>query len=214
VLSGARDDGTAGLAAIVAHGGSAFVQEPQEAMYPWMPRSAIEHVPGCQVMPVAKLGPALVAFIASVHATRESQTGDALLEGENAMAEMGPQTAEDLRLPPAGFGCPSCSGGLFELPGGPSPRFRCRVGHAWSAESLLEEQAEQVESALWVALRSLEEKVGLSARMSAAALHRGSASTAERYQEVGAEALRASAMIREMIGRINAINGVGDQSAF
>jgi two-component system chemotaxis response regulator CheB len=129
------------------------------------------------------------------------------------MAEMGSVTAEDLRLPPAGFGCPSCHGALFELPGAPSPRFRCRVGHAWSAESLLGEQAEQVEGALWVALRRLEEKAGLSARMSASALQRGSASTAERYREVGAEAAQAGAVIRDLIARMNAINGVRDQAA-
>jgi two-component system chemotaxis response regulator CheB len=216
VLSGARDDGTAGLAAIVARGGAAFVQAPQEAVYPWMPRNAIEHVPGCQVLPVAELGQALMAFTASVHrpvhGPGSPPVGDPLLEAENAMTDMGSAKAEDLKLPPAGFGCPSCHGGLFELPSVPSPRFRCRVGHAWSAESLLEEQAEQVEGALWVALRSLEEKAGLSARMSASALHRGSVSTAERYQEVGAEAAQASAVIRDLIARINAINGVRDQA--
>jgi two-component system chemotaxis response regulator CheB len=135
-----------------------------------------------------------------------------LLEAENAMAELQPVTAEDLQLPPAGFGCPSCNGALFELPGEPSPRFRCRIGHAWSPDSLIAEQAEQVESALWVALRSLEEKVGLSTRMSTSALHRGSIRTAERYKVVGTEASQASAVIRELIGKINDMNGVGDET--
>ncbi len=45
VLSGTRDDGTAGLAAIAERGGRAFVQEPGDALYAAMPASALDHVP-------------------------------------------------------------------------------------------------------------------------------------------------------------------------
>jgi two-component system, chemotaxis family, protein-glutamate methylesterase/glutaminase len=45
VLSGTRDDGSAGLAAIKANGGATIVQDPKEAMYAGMPASAIAHVP-------------------------------------------------------------------------------------------------------------------------------------------------------------------------
>lgn len=44
VLSGTRDDGTAGLAVIKAHGGCALVQDPEEALYAGMPASALAHV--------------------------------------------------------------------------------------------------------------------------------------------------------------------------
>ncbi|HZE03758.1 MAG TPA: chemotaxis protein CheB, partial [Solirubrobacteraceae bacterium] len=44
ILSGTRDDGTAGLAVIKSCGGRAIVQDPAEAMYPGMPASAIAHV--------------------------------------------------------------------------------------------------------------------------------------------------------------------------
>jgi two-component system chemotaxis response regulator CheB len=41
VLSGGGSDGAAGLAAIKACGGTALVQHPGDAQYPWMPNRAI-----------------------------------------------------------------------------------------------------------------------------------------------------------------------------
>lgn len=43
--------------------------------------------------------------------------------------------------------------------------FRCRVGHLYSPESLLVDQSESVEKALWAAIRNLEEQAELSERL-------------------------------------------------
>src|SRR6476660_8298969 len=45
ILSGTLDDGTAGLYAIKREGGSAIVQDPDDALFEGMPASAIETVP-------------------------------------------------------------------------------------------------------------------------------------------------------------------------
>jgi two-component system chemotaxis response regulator CheB len=210
VLSGARDDGTSGLATVVDFGGAALVQEPGEALYPSMPRSAAEHAQKARALPAAKLGLAVADLVASTDYREPApQRSDALLNAEAAMAQMEPVTADKIGRP-AGLGCPTCHGALFELDGEPSPRFRCRVGHAWSPESLIEEQAESLEGALWIALRSLEEKASLSQRMAASARRRGNASAAERYTDVGFGAERAGRVVRDLITKIGGMDGVDD----
>ena len=60
VLSGTLDDGTLGLDAIKQRGGVVVIQDPEEALFPGMPRSAIARVTPDYVMPVAQI-PALLA---------------------------------------------------------------------------------------------------------------------------------------------------------
>jgi two-component system chemotaxis response regulator CheB len=75
---------------------------------------------------------------------------------------------------------------LFELPGAPAPRFRCRVGHAWSPAALEAEQAHAVDEALWAAVRTLEEKADLVERLASDAHEHG------RTRSAAAYALRAA----------------------
>lgn len=61
VLTGNLDDGTRGLFAIKHRGGLAVVQEPEDAMYPSMPKSALEHVAVDHVLPAVQIGSLLAA---------------------------------------------------------------------------------------------------------------------------------------------------------
>jgi two-component system, chemotaxis family, protein-glutamate methylesterase/glutaminase len=206
VLSGSRDDGTAGLSAVVSRGGVAFAQHPEEALQPSMPRNALEHVPAAEALPVADIARRINELV-RVRANEADLPADPLLIAETDMADMAPITTDQLSASPAGLGCPACHGGLFELPGEPAPRYRCRVGHAWSPDTLIEEQTTALDEALWIALRALEEKVALSRRMAAGARRRGSSvSTSMRYDSMGAEADRAAKIIRDLLVR----QGLGD----
>lgn len=211
VLSGARDDGAAGLASIAARGGTTVVQEPDDALYPWMPRAALQHVTPDHLAPADKLGGLLAGMTAMPLPDNTAQEPDPLLDAEVAMSELGPLTAEELPAALAGYGCPSCGGSLFEIDAQPVPRYRCRVGHAWSPETLLDEQAVALEGALWMALRALEEKSALSRRMATTRLTRHAA-TGARFQDIAQDAENAGATIRRLIDRIGSPAGPADNT--
>jgi two-component system chemotaxis response regulator CheB len=206
VLSGARDDGTAGAATVAGHGGVVLVQDPEDALHPSMPRSVLDHVEAARVCPTAKLGALIAETLAARTATgSEPAEPDELTELETAMANLDDLTTESLPGTPAGFACPSCHGGLFEVPGEPAPRYRCWVGHAWSPDTLLDEQGAAFEGALWMALRSLEEKAALARRMESSATQRGHHGTAARYQAAGQDSEQAGELIRQLLRRLDGL---------
>jgi two-component system chemotaxis response regulator CheB len=196
VLSGALDDGTAGLAAIRERGGVTVVQDPAEATYPAMPASAKAHVPVDHVVTTKEMASLLVRLCTEeVEAT--APNASSLLRKEAAVAafdngEPGPEPAGS----PAGFSCPDCNGVLYEIRAGDLFRYRCRVGHAWSAESLLAQQSLALESALWMALRSLEEKAELSRQLAERASARGSKLSGDRFRSAADEAMHAACCAR------------------
>ncbi len=63
VLTGANADGAAGLAAIVAAGGTGLVQDPAEAERSEMPAAAAAAAPAARVLPLAQIPPALVGLV-------------------------------------------------------------------------------------------------------------------------------------------------------
>jgi two-component system, chemotaxis family, protein-glutamate methylesterase/glutaminase len=199
ILSGALDDGTAGLLAIKARGGLAVVQEPADALYPGMPRGALEHVQPDHVQPAAAMG-ALLASLTAVPAADPLHPAPNDMKVEDAVDGFAIEAIEGEHPgKPSGFSCPDCNGVLWEIQDGQLQRFRCRVGHAWSPESLLTQQSEGLEAALWIALRSLEERASLARRLAEPARRRGHSITAGRFEEQAAEAQQAARLVRDLL---------------
>lgn len=168
VLTGLLDDGTAGLMVIRAHGGHAIVEDPRSALFPAMPQNALERVPDADVAPLAQIPVLLEKLIAEqLEPAQPSNSSDPLAESETRLSEiqMAEMQSEAHPGKPSEFACPECGGVLWEIEHDGMLRFRCRVGHAFTAQHLDAEQRQAIETALWSALRALEESVSLYRRM-------------------------------------------------
>jgi len=187
LLSGALDDGTAGIRAVQRTGGITIVQDPADAIYPSIPESAIQNNWIDHIVAAAEIGPLLRRLVEE----RASEEGGPVVP-EDLAREVGiikqefesPQMIAavnelgDLTM----FTCPECQGALWELKDGELLRYRCHVGHAYSVDSLDAAQGEKLEAALWSALRALEERGALSRRMAKQAREREHHGLAERFE--------------------------------
>jgi two-component system chemotaxis response regulator CheB len=193
VLSGFRDDGTAGLVEIKKAGGIAIVQDPAEAAVPHMPQNAAEKVKPDYVLSIGEI-PGVLMRLAMEHEVKEDAVPAHLEE------HLFPQDEKmDRNGRPSAFTCPACSGTLWELDEEGILRFRCRVGHAYSAETMFASQVENVENSMYAALRALEENSELARRIAKRARSSRQEQLAEKY-EAQAEANELHAqLLREAL---------------
>jgi two-component system, chemotaxis family, protein-glutamate methylesterase/glutaminase len=205
VLSGTLDDGTDGLRLIKERGGATVVQDPDDAAYGQMPRSAIEYVEPDVVAPVSELGREIYRLVDTpLDPVPESGIADAAEQSVDMVeVELG-------HGPPDGraslLTCPDCGGVLVEYDESGVIRFACQVGHAYSPESLVEHQGTALESALWAAMRTLEERADLLRRMARRAERSGSTPTQQRLGERAGAVAEHADVIRDTILRLRGID--------
>ena len=178
VLTGNLSCGTEGLMAIKSHGGVAVVQSDPE--YPAMPSYARAHVQVEHVTALALIPELLVRLLDEPIPDHSEAEAD----GAHTVA---PQ--------PANIVCPICQGAMVERADGGLLRYSCHVGHAFSADSLVAEQSEALEAALWASVRALEESAQLADRLSGSSAH----GLPQRFRDK-AEALRQhAALIQDVL---------------
>jgi two-component system chemotaxis response regulator CheB len=196
VLSGLLNDGASGLSAIKACGGTAVVQHPLDAHADQMPLAALEATDVDDVAPARDIG-RLLAEIARADAGKSVACPDNLaLEVEIAAgARLG---SEELRkiADPSPLSCPDCQGVLSEVRGGHPLRFRCQIGHAYTAD-VLAARTDDVDQAMRVALRIMEERVSLVTRMAEEARSTGRNVVAELYEARAEEYSRYASVLRQ-----------------
>lgn len=100
---------------------------------------------------------------------------------------------------PSSYTCPECNGALWEIRDPAQLRFRCRVGHAYSADSLLYELDNEVERALWSALRALEERAALNARAAERSEVRRLSALVSHFRERQQESERDAKLLRQLL---------------
>ena len=195
VLSGALDDGAVGARLVQQSGGLVVVQDPADAIVTGMPRSVIELMEPTAILSADQIGARLPALLSEARALERRVLPDTILAREDRresplLEDPGPAAAAGDALPdeppgaPSELACPACGGVLWEQSPAGGLRFRCRTGHGFTAASLLAAQNEGLETALWSALRALEEQATLSRRV------------AERSEAIGAEKTRTRLLHR------------------
>ncbi len=220
VLSGMLDDGTVGSITIKRNGGTVVVQDPDDALFSSMPSSTIDNVAVDHIAAAKKIGALLVQLVSkpvpitpsdNSPSTNKEQTMNGSQEvDEQGLTEevqaalMDPEAldGEDRsKASPSVFGCPECGGVLWEIQDKEIIRFRCRTGHAYSSDSLLAEQNDSIEAAMWTAFRALEESSSLARRLLERATQRGHTLAASRFAQQAEEATHRAAVIRHALLR-------------
>ncbi len=205
ILTGLLDDGTSGLMVVRAHGGSAVVQDPRTAMFPAMPTNALERVPEAYVASLVDISSLLLTLISEQVPDATSVPLADLAKRETRIAELDMSEVEKESHvgTPSTFACPECGGVLWEIDQEGLLRYRCRVGHAYTAKHLDEEQRHTIEVALWSALRALEESASLYRRMAQRVHDSLHHETEAAYQERAANAAENARNLRDFLLTVN-----------
>jgi two-component system chemotaxis response regulator CheB len=196
VLSGALDDGAAGLFAVKETGGVTFVQSPDEARVPSMPLAAIAAAAPDGILPAREIGRKLAEILAAPPPPVDVASGEG--SGSIDSVEVG-STEHAQQGEPSAYTCPDCGGTLWESGAGGTLVLRCRVGHAYSEGSYLSAHAENLENALWGALRALEERISFTHRLADRMRGAGNERSATIYVRRADEMMRQARLLRDTL---------------
>jgi two-component system chemotaxis response regulator CheB len=173
LLSGTGADGTAGIMAVRSHGGEVIVQETSDAIYGGMPRRAATMTTPDYFVPAEEIAALLPKLIGEKGAMPMLEAPDpiqATIERDIAAQERGERTDTV-----STFACPDCGGTLWQVEQGRLVQFACHTGHRYAAHSLLVQKTEELEAALFEAVRLLKEKAMLLRQVAAKAAASGDA---------------------------------------
>ena len=204
VLTGARDDGTVGMRIVKQRGGITIVQDPLEAPFPSMPMSVMQNIKVDYSLPLREIASMLNKLSHEAAEEEgnypvpdqveiEARIAQQQMEGEELLASV-ERLGKISRLT-----CPDCHGALWEIDDQELLRYRCHVGHAYSAESLNEGQSEMLEEALWSAVRALEEQMVLAQRIVDRARKSNHTRAAVVFARRAQEAEEHSSLIRQLL---------------
>jgi two-component system chemotaxis response regulator CheB len=215
VLTGTLGDGASGLQALQQCGGITVVQDPADAAYPEMPVNALravrpEHVAGLHEMP------ALLARLAREPEGPPVAVPDSIkLETEIARSGNSSMSTLDRLGRRSVLACPDCHGVMWEIDEGDVVRYRCHVGHAYTADLMSLALDDSLRQALGCAARALDERIALARKLHRQSLDGGHRTLAESWARKVGEAENEAKILRDSIARADEIGRryVEDQAA-
>lgn len=199
LLSGTLSDGTAGLADIARRGGTTVVEDSADARFGGMPSSALAHVGVDHVAAAPRIGALLASLVTPPGSPRAAdpldRTPDSRKPRETAMTG-----GYELQRPVA-LTCPICGGAVADTAENGMAYFACHIGHRFGATDMEAAQLQQLETALEIVLRTLNERATLCERMAHAAQERGAKHSAKHWRDAAEEALERAGPVRGILER-------------
>jgi two-component system, chemotaxis family, protein-glutamate methylesterase/glutaminase len=196
VLSGALDDGTAGLWAIKRAGGTTVIQT--DASFSEMPQNASAHIRIDHSAPAVEIS-ALLSRLSAATSRRAKFARKALeltrIETDYAKLKNVPRERLEDMGTRSSLICPQCNGPLWQIDKGPR-RFRCHTGHAFSPAALIGEHRELADRTLSVLMTLFDDEVTLLEHVAETATNREQAHQATL--EITESKIRAAAL-RELL---------------
>ena len=101
--------------------------------------------------------------------------------------------------------CPDCHGVMWEIDEGELIRYRCHVGHAYTAELMSLALDENLARALGSALRILDERMALAAKLRDQASANGRNLLAESWTRKANEFEAEAKVLRASIARVEGL---------
>jgi two-component system chemotaxis response regulator CheB len=198
--AGLPDDGSLGLFEIKRGGGVAIVQAPDDARAPGMPLAALRSVAVDHVISAAEVSAVIQELVEEWDGQEEGAVADVKRPEDPAKHGTSLLRRRESLGAPTFFTCPDCGGTLWQNSQGEITSFHCHLGHRYTSGALLRTQQSSVESALWGALRLLEESAATHRLLAQEARGPGP-ELAESYEREAAEFERRADAIRAILTR-------------
>ena len=199
ILTGNLNDGASGLAAVKRCGGTTVVQNPSDSLAPDMPWEALHSTDVDYRAPMAEMAGLLVKLTLEEAGPRCEADADLKSEVQIALGRSSDLGAPSVRSELTALICPGCGGVLSQIKSSSPLRFRCQVGHAYTAESLANQKENAIDEAMRIALRILEEQVTLCAKMADDARSSGRGAAASSFEQRLMESLAQANLLRRAI---------------
>jgi two-component system, chemotaxis family, protein-glutamate methylesterase/glutaminase len=84
-------------------------------------------------------------------------------------------------------------------------QWRCRVGHRYSPGTLIDLQADDVEGAVWAAMRALADRAALLERLARQSEQRGQTRSAQRFRRESQAASEQAETVRQALSAAGGI---------
>jgi two-component system, chemotaxis family, protein-glutamate methylesterase/glutaminase len=205
ILTGTLGDGASGLWALKQCGAITAVQHPSDAAYPEMPATALSRSAPDHLVSLAEM-PALLERLV------RQPAGDAVpipegIRHEVEIAKSGRSNMHHMdRIGRRSvLACPDCHGIMWEIDEGGLARYRCHVGHAYTAELMSLALEEGLTRALASALRALEERIAVAKKLHDQASDSGRIQSAKSWARKARELEGEADVIRTSIRRLDTL---------